>query len=614
MNLFTELKRRHVFRIGIAYLVVAWLLTQVVGVISPIFDLPPWFPRAVIILLGIGFPVALILAWAFEITPAGVQRTETGDGAAPARSTTSIGRTLNVVIIGALTLAVVFLVWRQYYGAPSQTATQSVTATVGAMPSLAVLPFADFSPNKDQGYLADGLSDELMDKLAQLKGLALTGRTSAFAFKGKNEDLRTIGEKLGVENVLEGSLRKDGDQIRVTAQLINARTGYHLWSETYQRKFEDIFAIQDDISKSVANALQVALGVGDVFNVPGMTHNVPAYDEFAHVPTGFDPLASPEQVRAYVDHLERAVALDPNFANAWATLSALYRTAAIGGNGLTIEGAAEKAQQAFDRARKLAPDSPAVLRMEANLALIQGHWLDADRLFHRLLDQTADTAGASDAIVSYSDFLSRVGRMKEAVGYLEQARALDPLSIDVAFALVLAYPEARNYAAATAEAERGLKLDGDHAALITGMLIAAMAEGGKAEVEKWGKLDVAALQGGYEANIKFTRKMVSLLDDPSAAREQLRRDAADPANQGAVAGGISTWAAYYGDPQLSLDRFRKRPIGGTAFIWRVGFRDMRKLPGFKDLVRDAGLVDYWRKSGQWNDFCHPVGDNDFECE
>ena len=124
-----------------------------------------------------------------------------------------------------------------------------MTATVGAMPSLAVLPFADFSPNKDQGYLADGLSDELMDKLAQLKGLALTGRTSAFAFKGKNEDLRTIGEKLGVENVLEGSLRKDGDQIRVTAQLINARTGYHLWSETYQRKFEDIFAIQDDISK-----------------------------------------------------------------------------------------------------------------------------------------------------------------------------------------------------------------------------------------------------------------------------------------------------------------------------------------------------------------------------
>lgn len=230
----------------------------------------------------------------------------------------------------ALSLAVVIAVWvyRHWEPTPPQPAVveQSVQAVTSAVPttpeksvtvvgaplqSVAVLPFADMSPGKDQEYFADGVAEEILNQLSRVQDLFVVGRTSSFSFKGRNEDLRIIGEKLGVSHILEGSVRKEGNRVRVSAQLVKAADGYHLWSQTYDRTLEDIFAIQEEISTSVAQALQVSLGLGE-FSRPGWTHNVEAYEEYLLGRSEYIK-ASPQSLLKAVEHYQRAIAIDPAF-------------------------------------------------------------------------------------------------------------------------------------------------------------------------------------------------------------------------------------------------------------------------------------------------------------
>lgn len=322
-DLIAELKRRHVFRVGIVYAVVAWLLVQIVVSVESPLHLPDWADTLVIVLLSIGFAVALVLAWAFDKTPDGIRRT----GPTPQKNTTGAG-------------------------------------SDGGVPSIAVLPFADMSPDHDQEYFADGISEELLNTLARIRDLRVSGRTSSFYFKGRNEDLRSIGAALGVHFILEGSVRKAGDRVRITAQLIDATTDAHLWSETYDRTLEGLFEIQEGIAKSVASALQITLGVGGLGGIPGMTRNAAAYDEYllAGVAHGVEmilPTSVPE-IRRSIQHLERAVTLDPAFSLAWSGLDFLYDNSSIMDPSGQGESAA-KARKADDRALALTPDSPFML-------------------------------------------------------------------------------------------------------------------------------------------------------------------------------------------------------------------------------------------------------------
>jgi TolB-like protein len=613
MNLFTELKRRHVFRIGIAYLVVAWLVLQVVNVLAPILGVPMWVSKAILLVLIAGFPVALILAWAFEMTPEGVKRTGDLEEAAPKRSVSS-GRKLDFVIIGLMAIALLYFGWRQYYGtAPRQTAEQgsttTATATATAMPSLAVLPFANLSDDKKQDYFADGLSEELLDKLANLKGLEVTGRTSSFYFKGKNEDLRVIGEKLGVENLLEGSVRKSGDQLRITAQLINAKTGYHLWSETYDRKLEDIFSIQDDISKSVATALSVTLGVGDLGRIEGGTRNVAAYDAYLKGQFPANSVASTALFRSLIDSLERAVKLDPSYALAWASISSYCRTAAAfddAGNGADWR---EKADNALARARDLAPGAVAVLAESAVVAAARGNWVDAERTYRKAISLHGDAALAQD----YGVFLGNVGKARKAVDYLVEARRIEPLDPEVAHDLGEVYLESGKTAEAIAEFDRSVRLGGDPSESNAFELYAALIARDREEIRR----RIGADKKLDDIGTPIHQAMQPFLGHPEGVTAELRRLYRDPANASPLGKAIiAIWAAYFGNNDFALAALKGIASNGFTNIdltWSPVYHNMRTLPGFKDVVRQIGLVDYWRQYG-WGDFCHPVGDNDFECE
>jgi TolB-like protein len=274
MSFFAELKRRNVFRVGAAYLVVAWLLMQVTDTVVPALHLPGWIVTAVVLFLIIGLPLALIFAWAFELTAEGLKREAEVE---PAESISHrTGRKLDYLIIGTLVLALGYFAYDKVLLDPQRDAAlverttqafekQAATAA-DAQKSIAVLPFANMSADPEQEYFVDGLAEELLNLLAGIPELRVAARTSSFSFKNENVDIRAIAEKLNVEHILEGSVRKAGDTLRITAQLIEADSGYHLWSRRFDRQIEDVFAIQEEIAAAVVDALKISL-LGEVAKV-----------------------------------------------------------------------------------------------------------------------------------------------------------------------------------------------------------------------------------------------------------------------------------------------------------------------------------------------------------
>ena len=247
---FAELKRRNVYKVAIAYGVVAWLLIQVATQVFPFFDIPNWAVRLVVLLPVIGFPVALFIAWAFEATPDGIKRTEAADAAGKH----SRGRAwAYIVLIGAV-LSVGLFIFERHTATRKQTNPAEFPAK-----SIAVLPFVDFSQTHDQEYFCDGISEEILDALAKIHGLRVIARTSSFSFKGKNVDVTEIAQKLNVQNILEGSMRREGNRIRVSAQLVSAADGSHLWSETYECELKGLFVVQDEIALAIVDALTLKL-------------------------------------------------------------------------------------------------------------------------------------------------------------------------------------------------------------------------------------------------------------------------------------------------------------------------------------------------------------------
>ncbi|HEY5774941.1 MAG TPA: hypothetical protein VIS57_02545, partial [Xanthomonadales bacterium] len=260
MSLLAELKRRNVFKVAVAYAVASWLLLQMSDILVPILGLPDNAQKLIFLLLVIGFIPALIFAWAFELTPEGLKKEKDVDRQNSVVSQT--GSRLNIAIIGMLVVALAYFVWEARF-AEDKTAEKPASVPVAAVPaeaavsekSVAVLPFVNMSSDPEQEYFSDGLSEELLNRLAQNDQLRVAARTSSFQFKGQNQDIGEIGRQLKVDNVLEGSVRKSGNRLRITAQLIRVDSGFHLWSQTYEREMDDIFTIQDDIAMAISTAL-----------------------------------------------------------------------------------------------------------------------------------------------------------------------------------------------------------------------------------------------------------------------------------------------------------------------------------------------------------------------
>ena len=315
MNFFSELNRRNVVRVGVAYLVVGWVLTQVAGSLEAALTLPDWFDTVVVAFLGLGLPVALFLSWAYEMTAEGVIRTEDVD--ADASITHNTGHKLNYLIIGGLVIAVAFLLYDR--SASPERGASSQTAIIDK--SIAVLPFVDLSPEGDQEYFSDGLTEEILNSLARLPELKVTARTSAFFFKGRNIPIPEIAATLGVAHIVEGSVRRAGDKLRITAQLVRAEDGFHLWSQTYDRSVEDIFAVQEDVAENIARAMDIILDDerrAEMFTFG--TRNVESYEAFLKGVALSDEIHDLRSTRSLwesYDLFTRAIEADPNFANAY---------------------------------------------------------------------------------------------------------------------------------------------------------------------------------------------------------------------------------------------------------------------------------------------------------
>jgi TolB-like protein/DNA-binding winged helix-turn-helix (wHTH) protein/Tfp pilus assembly protein PilF len=318
-SLIAELKRRNVFRVAAAYGIVAWLLVEVASVVLPTFEAPEWLMQVFTFLVILGFPLAFILAWAFELTPEGIKLETSVDRTKSITQQT--GRKLDFAIIGLLALAVVFLVVDHYVLEADQI---PASEPVAKGKSVAVLPFVNMTGDPEQEYFADGISESLLNVLASVKGLRVTSRTSAFAFKGTNTAVPEIAEKLGVKHVLEGSFQRAGNRIRISAQLIDVNSDSHLWSASYDRELSDIFAVQDEIAARVGEALEVALLRADSSPVqPSLETSIEAYTDYIlarHKMT----LVSFADAREAEVLLKAVIERDPNYAPAYAALAGAY--------------------------------------------------------------------------------------------------------------------------------------------------------------------------------------------------------------------------------------------------------------------------------------------------
>jgi TolB-like protein len=419
MNLekfFTELKRRNVYKVAVAYAVVAWLLIQVATQVFPFFEVPNWAVRLVVLLIIIGFPIALVIAWAFELTPEGLKRTEVAD-AAPAQRSRSRAWIYVVLIAGALSAGLFFL------GRFTASTNQSVLAEVSSK-SIAVLPFDNLSRDPDNAYFASGIQDEIITRLAKIADLKVISRTSTQQYQSKPGNLSEIAKQLGVANILEGSVQKAADQVRVNVQLIQVASDSHLWADTYDRKLVDIFAVESEMAKAIADALQAKLTGGEQQALAAKpTNNSEAYDAYLRGLALEVRASSPTDSEKVVGFYEQSVQLDPTFALAWARLSRANSQVYFGGLDTTT-ARRDAAERAFNTAQKLQPNSPETLLAQAYYQ----YWVLRDyelakTTFGRvreLLPGSSEVPGALALIAR------RQGQWDKSVAYWDQTLALDP--------------------------------------------------------------------------------------------------------------------------------------------------------------------------------------------
>jgi TolB-like protein/Tfp pilus assembly protein PilF len=428
-NFFAELKRRNVVRMAGLYLVAAWLLTQVASTVLPMFGAPDWLPRSTVILLAIGFIPALIFSWVFELTPQGLKRDE--DVPADQSIGPQTARRMDRMIIAVLALALAYFAFDKWVLAPRRApllvAASASLATTNSK-SIAVLPLVNTSGDPSNEYFSDGLSEELIAVLAKIPELKVVGRSSSFFFKGKSGDSAEIGQKLGVANLIEGSVRKQGDRVRIVAELIRAADGRSLWSETYDRELKDVFAVQAEIAKAVAEQMKVKL-LGETVrpDAAGSSENPAAHNAVLQADFYFQQQTA-ESVRQAIKFLETAVRLDPNYALAYAKLAQAWRQYAASFSTEATDDTAKaynEARRAGDMAVSLAPDLIET-RMAVGLVALNPDldFRTAEKEFRRVLQSAPSDAAAKSAL---SFALLSQGRLTEAERSCQEAISLDPL-------------------------------------------------------------------------------------------------------------------------------------------------------------------------------------------
>jgi len=576
-NFFAELKRRNVYKVAVAYAVVAWLLMQIASQIFPFFEIPNWAVRLVVLLLIIGFPIALIIAWAFETTPEGIKRTEVAD-AAGQRSRG--GAWIYIVLIGVALSVGLFFVGRYTAGHGTSQVREVTTASHGK--SIAVLPLINESGDPKDEYFSDGLSEELIAALAQISGLKVIGRSSSFRFKERKEEPKTIGEKLGVSTLLDGTVRKQGDRVRIVAELVNAADGIQLWTRTFDRELKDIFAVQEEIAKAVAESLKVTLlGSQDRPAQRGAPSNVEAHN--AYLQGHFLFLRrNLEDYRKAVGYLDQAIRLDPDYALAYAERSEAWTF--IGDLTGQREPAWSKARSDAERAVAIAP---ALAEARAALGWVR---FFVDWKFAEGLSDLKRAKELSPSNPTANDLLARVilylGRLDEAERQARHAVELDPLSVIAQGNLARVLLFAGKLDEADAAARKAAELQPTSASSHRWQVVAAVLRGDR---------ETALREAQLEPDEGYRRFELAL-----AQQIQGDRQAADAALADLIANGRDNLAyqiaevyAVRGEKDKAFEwlqiAFDNHDTGMLALLVDPLLHSLHSDPRYKNLLAKLGL-------------------------
>lgn len=591
-SLFSELKRRKVFKVGAAYLVVAWLAVQAASIGFPSFDAPAWALRIFILIALLGFPVTVVMAWVFDITPEGVKLDSRASGS-------------KLLFAAAALLTVLAVAW-YFYGQPSFRKGDQATPMVTDKNSIAVLPFANLSGKADQDYFSDGMTEELLNVLAKVPQLKVVARTSVFQFKDKGGDVREIGRKLGVSNIVEGSVRRDGPEVRITAQLIRVADGFHIWSETYDRKLESVFALQDEIARKIGAALKVSLGVSAPVAARAPI-DPEAYDEYLK---GRELLRQRKDLPSAIAHLKAAVAKAPEFAAGWSSLSLTYEvsfwytptmTPALEAELLAGEAAAA------EHASALEPEAATTQHAVGNVARAKFRYADAEQHYLRAMQLDP---GYPDVREDYAELLFEVGRPEDSAPAARQLVKLDPY-------FIVGWVRLRDAAAAldrrneVEESVRQMRaINPNYAAGKFGMLQYALAYRRADEA----RAALAEIVTRWPNDSTFAQTLLPwALGDSAIDPEKLRAALADaPENEG----------SYFLIARQDVDGYNADIESRGAVLEAYYFANLySSKPAGQAMLRDPrvkerliryGFPAYWREKG-WPDVCRPLGENDFEC-
>ena len=625
-----ELKRRRVFRVMAVYGAVGFVLLQVVELLVPALLLPEWTYRLIALLLIVGFPVAIVLAWAFESTPDGVRRTDPAESgeieaiaSAPAAKRWPAGL---LALAGAA--ALIGSVWlagrRAGESASGSAGNASVPAASGTAnsatgsdepvlqlayadlsedlrPSIAVLPFVNMSSDAEQEYFADGMTEELLNALAKIRELRVAGRTSSFAYKGEDKDLREIGSELGVRYLVEGSVRKQDDRLRITAQLIDAEDSFHMWSETYDRTLDDVFAVQTEIAESVAEELEVSLGLSGDQMLVTPTADMQAYDLY---------LAAQSRLRERgpgvadaIRLFEAVVERDSAFGPAWAGLALAHSVAPYYGP-LTFEPAGWRAAwepsllEAEAAARRALELDPQLVIAEVALGNVfkeRREWAEAEVHYLRALAIDPDNGEAHQ---QYAESLTNTARFAEALRGARRAVEVDPTSAIRIHALAYILVHNERIAEAIARWEQALLLNPGMPLPVQGLLFTLEAEGRLDDAEAVALQHVE--EGGEDLPIYFGVDEFNDSSDLQSAIEAYY--AALRAGDGEAleecCGDFIVFMSYLsaGDLDRALDSIldlkNRTPRFGTSWIhavWTQRFDPVREDPRMVEVMRDTGL-------------------------
>jgi TolB-like protein len=458
-SFFAELKRRNVYKVAVAYAVIAWLLIQAASILFPTFEAPAWVMKVFVVIVAAGFVLGLVIAWAFEMTPEGIKRAEDvrPDEKIPQWSRRKFAVLILVIVICAAAL----LGYQVFRAKPEQVVSRDVSNVPPK--SIAVLPFENLSEDKANAYFAEGIQDEILTRLSKIADLKVISRTSTQRFKSAPNDLREIAKQLGVANILEGSVQKSANQVRITVQLINAVTDSHLWAETYDRNLIDVFQVETDLAQKIASSLEAQLTGREQKAIAARgTTNPEAYDAQLHA-LALSNRQGTEDAENMTKFARRAVELDPNYAEAWSTLA--LAEAQMYFYPDNSEAQLARARTAAETAMRLAPDSaegPAALGVFYYYCL-----RDYDRALAQLELARSRAPNNANVMLSISLVKRRQGRIEEAIADQKEAAKLDPLNQDVWANLGRSYRGLRKFTEAHAMIERALTIDSNDLGLIS---------------------------------------------------------------------------------------------------------------------------------------------------